>query len=76
MPNHLAFSWGIWHPPVNRVRREKPGQPPTPFFRWRDGAQWHQGDELPDHIARALPGPLWDACESHRSRRIAFRRAA
>lgn len=76
MAEKLDFSWGIWHPPVTRVQREKPGKPPTPFFAWHDGQRWCQGDELPADIARRLPGPLWEACESHRYRRMAFRRAA
>lgn len=76
MADDLNFLHGVWCPPVVKVQREKPGHPPTPFFEWKDGKHWHSGDELPAHIAAALPGPEWSVCESHRYRRIAYRRAA
>lgn len=72
----MNFLHGVWCPSVVKVRQEKPGQQPTPIFRWLDGQTWHEGDELPAHIAAALPGPEWSACEDHRYRRMAYRRAA
>lgn len=72
----MNFLHGVWCPSVVKVRQEKPGQPATPIFRWQEGATWHEGDELPEHIAHALPGYEWSACEFHRHCRMATRRAA
>lgn len=59
----------VTHPPVIRQRK-------GPAFQWHDGQAWRQGDELPAPIASALPGPLWEACEAHRYRRMGDQRAA
>lgn len=77
MTDALNLIHGVWCPPVVQVRREKPGQQQTPIFKWQESdGVWNSGDELPDHIANALPGPFWDECERHRQRRIGHRRAA
>jgi hypothetical protein len=60
---------GVACPPVICQRR-------GPTFRWHDGTTWREGDALPIAIARALPGPEWSRCESHRYRRMGDRRAA
>jgi hypothetical protein len=44
-----------------------------PAFRYFEDEEWHQVDDLPEHIAEALPGPEWNRCENHRHRRMGDR---
>jgi hypothetical protein len=73
----VNFLHGVSCPSVVKVRAPKPGEPPKPIFEWEEKPGiWLDGDELPAHIAAALPGPEWSACEAHRIRRLGCRRAA
>lgn len=47
-----------------------------PVFKWHDGKDWQQGDELPAAIKDALPGPEWSRCEVHAWRRMGERATA
>lgn len=47
-----------------------------PAFKWQDGDTWHEGDQLPTHIANALPVGEWGRCEVHRFMRMGDRSAA
>lgn len=44
-------------------------QPKGAAFRYLEDGAWTECNELPAHIAEALPGPEFERCENHRARR-------
>lgn len=46
------------------------------FFRWHDGKDWVEGDELPAAVAASLPGVEMQRCDHHYWRRIGDRNAS